>query len=67
MEGSLKLMEKQYKSNLKEGFENKIKSFRLQAVMERKVLKETIESAKKNIENEELREKIKKAENIRHR
>ena len=33
------MMEKQYKKNLKEGFENKIKTFRMQAVIERKLLK----------------------------
>lgn len=33
LEGSIRLMEKKYKQNLKEGFENKIKSYRLQAVM----------------------------------
>lgn len=46
LEGSLKMMEKKYKDNLKQGFENKIKSFRLQAVMERKMIKESIQNAK---------------------
>ena len=59
--GNLKLIEKNYKTNLKEGFENKIKAFRMQAVVERKILKSTIYHAKKNLDDNELREKIKKA------
>lgn len=39
LEGNTKILEKKYKHNLKNGFENKIKSFRLHAVLDRKIFK----------------------------
>jgi hypothetical protein len=33
LEGNLKILAQKYKSNLREGFENKIKAYRLQAVV----------------------------------
>jgi hypothetical protein len=33
LQGSLKMLEKQYRANLKEGFDNKIKAYRLEAVV----------------------------------
>ena len=43
MRGNLKLLEKRYKENLKEGFDEKIKAYRLQAVVERKILRQAVE------------------------
>ena len=40
------MLEKRYRANLKEGFDNKIKAYRLQAVVERKLLKEANEKNK---------------------
>lgn len=39
LEGNMKMLEKKYRVNLKEGFENKIKSFRIQNAIERKAFK----------------------------
>jgi hypothetical protein len=39
-------LEKQYRSNLKEGFDNKIKAYRLEAVVERKMFKEALTAVK---------------------
>lgn len=41
------MLEKRYRANLKEGFDNKIKAYRLQAVVERKLLKEAIEETQR--------------------
>lgn len=40
-------MEKKYKDNLKEGFDHKINAYRLEAVVERKMLKQAISDAQK--------------------
>jgi hypothetical protein len=45
LEGSLKLLEREYRENLKEGFEHKIKAYRLQAVAERKLLQQAMRHA----------------------
>lgn len=47
LEGNIRILEKKYKQNIKEGFENKIKSFRIQAIMQRKLIQSTIEETKK--------------------
>jgi FKBP-type peptidyl-prolyl cis-trans isomerase (trigger factor) len=47
LQGNLKLLEKKYRENLKEGFENKIKAYRLEAVFERKLLKNAIREIQK--------------------
>ena len=39
LQGNLKMLEKQYRINLKEGFDSKIKAYRMEAVVERKLLK----------------------------
>ena len=41
------MLEKRYRTNLKEGFDNKIKAYRLQVVVERKLLKEAIEETQR--------------------
>lgn len=43
LEGNLKLLEKKYRDNLKVGFDHKIKAYRLQAVVERKLLRQAIQ------------------------
>ena len=42
-------MEKRYRQNLKDGFDKKIKAYRLQAVMERKILQEKLADASKTL------------------
>ncbi len=59
LQGNLRILERQYRANLKDGFDNKIKAYRLEAVVERKLLKEAITSVKKSQENENAREKVK--------
>lgn len=51
LQGNLRILERQYRANLKDGFDNKIKAYRLEAVVERKLLKEAITSVKKSQEN----------------
>ena len=55
--GNLRLLERRYRANLKEGFDNKIKTYRLQAVTERKILKKAVEESHKIQEAEEIQEK----------
>lgn len=52
------MLERRYRSNLKEGFDNKIKAYRLQAVVERRMLKEAIEETQRANEREQIREKL---------
>lgn len=52
------MLERRYRSNLKEGFDNKIKAYRLQAVVERRLLKEAIEETQRANEREQIREKL---------
>jgi hypothetical protein len=47
LEGHLRILKKKYKQNIKDGFENKIKSFRLQAVIQRKIIQANIDDTKK--------------------
>ena len=52
LQGNLKMLEKQYRVNLKEGFDSKIKAYRMEAVVERKLLKQALVSVKKTKEKQ---------------
>ena len=55
LQGNLKLLEKRYKDNLKDGFDHKIKAYRLQAVVERKILRQAVEETEKYQEIERVK------------
>ena len=52
LQGNLRFLEREYRANLKDGFDQKIKAYRLEAVVERKLLKEALDSVKKSKEHE---------------
>ena len=47
LQGNIKFLERQYRHNLKDGFDNKIKAYRLEAVVERKVLRDALKASQK--------------------
>ena len=57
LQSNLRVLEKQYRVNLKEGFDNKIKAYRLEAVVERKMLKEAIFSVSKRKQHDTIQSK----------
>jgi hypothetical protein len=52
------MLERKYRNNLKEGFEHKIKAYRLQAVVERKLLKQAIDDTKLQQQTVVMRHRI---------
>lgn len=52
------MLERKYRNNLKEGFEHKIKAYRLQAVVERKLLRQAIDDTKLQQETVVMRQRI---------
>lgn len=52
------MLEKQYRANLKDGFDNKIKAYRLEAVVERKLMKEALSAVKMEKEREYVQSKV---------
>lgn len=48
------MLEKRYRENLKEGFEHKIKAYRLQAVVDRKMIQQAVQMTAKDQEMERL-------------
>jgi hypothetical protein len=65
LQGNLKILEQKYRENLKEGFDNKIKAYRFQAVVERKILRQAVEETQKCQEMERAEKKTVHNEHLR--